>query len=107
MKLILIFLINLYIIRTQDTTIVIGEKDKQINLEQKCQGFQINTNFKNIKINITKMHKIEKLIFTDLPISDCNTCDPLAQICQSNNLFTRSTINKRKLRNKFLNQDVY
>jgi hypothetical protein len=64
--------------------ILIGLNVKQIDIASKCQSFMVNTNFKHVRINISKMKGISKIIFTDQPISECNEqCNPNAQICQS------------------------
>jgi hypothetical protein len=79
----LTFLIEL--IYTQTTQIPIGVKSQAINLEDKCQGYQISTNYKHVRLNIEKMKKMDKLIITDLPMADCSIrqCDRDANICQS------------------------
>jgi hypothetical protein len=88
MKLIRLDLLVIYLlgfINSEVTQVLPGAKPKTITMNNKCEGYQINTNFKHVQININNINNISKYLFTDYPHESCSTeCNTNANICESN-----------------------
>jgi hypothetical protein len=101
---IIISLALLSFITSQKPTLILpGTKDKLINVNSNCEIYQIKTNFKHLTFRISQLKNIEKLIFTDELLSDCNvqTCSEKSNICQSifNELIKNSKDSRKQVGN--------
>lgn len=71
------------------TKVIIGKQNQEINIVTDCEQYQLNTNYKEILINISNIRNLDSVMISDKPLADCGAreCQADADICQSKYYF--------------------